>query len=201
MEQSQKYATLIRTLNNLEATGLVLIFTETKRNADNLEYQLTDQGYPASSIHGDKTQREREDALRLFKTAKTPILVATDVAARGLDINNVTQARRVVDVCGFCFVSSCVYVVWFSRLDVLFFQFFMCLISVFFLFLQFFNFFNLAPSCFGYFCSFLDFLFGRSVFFTYFSGSKKAFSFTEKAKQKNLIPIVASQTRPLCWQP
>lgn len=54
------------------------------------------KGYPASSIHGDKTQREREDALRLFKTAATPILVATDVAARGLDINNVTQVRDVM---------------------------------------------------------------------------------------------------------
>lgn len=91
VDQNQKFPMLIRTLNNLEATGLVLVFTETKRNADNLEYQLTEKGYPASSIHGDKTQREREDALRLFKTGTTPILVATDVAARGLDINNVTQ--------------------------------------------------------------------------------------------------------------
>ncbi|CAN0296716.1 unnamed protein product, partial [Ectocarpus fasciculatus] len=91
VDQNQKFPMLLRTLNNLEATGLVLVFTETKRNADYLEYQLSDQGYPASSIHGDKTQREREDALRLFKTGTTPILVATDVAARGLDINNVTQ--------------------------------------------------------------------------------------------------------------
>lgn len=91
VDQNQKFPMLIRTLNNLEATGLVLVFTETKRNADYLEYQLSEQGYPASSIHGDKTQREREDALRLFKTGTTPILVATDVAARGLDINNVTQ--------------------------------------------------------------------------------------------------------------
>lgn len=91
VDQNQKFPMLIRTLNNLEATGLVLVFTETKRNADYLEYQLTEKGYPASSIHGDKTQREREDALRLFKTGTTPILVATDVAARGLDINNVTQ--------------------------------------------------------------------------------------------------------------
>ncbi|KAJ1383710.1 P-loop containing nucleoside triphosphate hydrolase protein, partial [Ochromonadaceae sp. CCMP2298] len=47
--------------------------------------------FPASSIHGDKGQREREEALRWFKTGRTPILVATDVAARGLDIPNVTQ--------------------------------------------------------------------------------------------------------------
>lgn len=93
VEQHDKLSMLIRTLNNLDTKGLVLVFTETKRNADYLEYQLTEQGYPASSIHGDKSQREREDALRLFKSGTTPILVATDVAARGLDINNVTQVR------------------------------------------------------------------------------------------------------------
>jgi ATP-dependent RNA helicase DDX3X len=71
--------------------GLVLIFVETKRGADNLEEVLVRYGFPASSIHGDKSQKEREEALRLFKTGRTPILVATDVAARGLDIPNVTQ--------------------------------------------------------------------------------------------------------------
>lgn len=71
--------------------GLVLIFTETKRGADLLEDVLIRNNLPASSIHGDKSQREREEALRMFKTAQTPILVATDVAARGLDIPNVTQ--------------------------------------------------------------------------------------------------------------
>ena len=71
--------------------GLVLIFTETKRGADLLEDVLIRNSYPASSIHGDKSQREREEALKMFKTGTTPILVATDVAARGLDIPNVTQ--------------------------------------------------------------------------------------------------------------
>lgn len=71
--------------------GLVLIFTETKRGADHLEDVLIRNNLPASSIHGDKSQREREEALKMFKTAQTPILVATDVAARGLDIPNVTQ--------------------------------------------------------------------------------------------------------------
>jgi ATP-dependent RNA helicase DDX3X len=71
--------------------GLVLIFVETKRGADQLEEVLMRNNFPASSIHGDKSQREREDALKLFKTGRTPILVATDVAARGLDIPNVTQ--------------------------------------------------------------------------------------------------------------
>ena len=71
--------------------GLVLIFVETKRGADYLEEVLIRNNYPASSIHGDKSQREREDALKMFKSGRTPILVATDVAARGLDIPNVTQ--------------------------------------------------------------------------------------------------------------
>lgn len=112
VDQNQKFPMLIRTLNNLEGTGLVLVFTETKRNADYLEYQLSEQGYPASSIHGDKTQREREDALRMFKTAATPILVATDVAARGLDINNVTQVgmRLFASVCPCLFLE--VFLVW-----------------------------------------------------------------------------------------
>ena len=47
------------------------------------------EGFPVTSIHGDRTQREREEALRRFKVGLTPIIVATAVAARGLDINNV----------------------------------------------------------------------------------------------------------------
>jgi len=54
-----------------------------------LEVQLQKEGYPSTSIHGDRTQREREEALHLFKSGRSPILVATDVAARGLDIANV----------------------------------------------------------------------------------------------------------------
>lgn len=71
--------------------GLILIFVETKRGCDILEDILYQRGFPTSSIHGDKSQREREDALKMFKSGRTPILVATDVAARGLDIPNVTQ--------------------------------------------------------------------------------------------------------------
>merc|ERR1711971_1196478 len=71
--------------------GLILIFTETKRNCDYLEDMLCSRGFPACSIHGDKSQREREEALRSFKRGITPVMVATDVASRGLDIPNVTQ--------------------------------------------------------------------------------------------------------------
>jgi len=71
--------------------GLTLVFVETKRGADQLEDFLYQNGKPATSIHGDRTQQERESALRSFRAGKTPILVATDVAARGLDIPHVTH--------------------------------------------------------------------------------------------------------------
>lgn len=54
-----------------------------------LEEYLASMGYPVTSIHGDRTQREREEALRRFRAGKAPILVATAVAARGLDIPHV----------------------------------------------------------------------------------------------------------------
>ncbi|KAJ8611866.1 hypothetical protein CTAYLR_005779 [Chrysophaeum taylorii] len=80
---------LMRYLSNLEESGLTLVFVETKRDADYLEDLLYREGFPASSIHGDKSQSDRELALRDFKSGRTPILVGTDVAARGLDIPNV----------------------------------------------------------------------------------------------------------------
>ncbi|XP_043264057.1 ATP-dependent RNA helicase bel isoform X2 [Colletes gigas] len=69
--------------------SLTLVFVETKKGADMLEEYLHQMGYPVTSIHGDRTQREREDALRRFRAGKAPILVATAVAARGLDIPHV----------------------------------------------------------------------------------------------------------------
>ncbi|GMN55953.1 hypothetical protein TIFTF001_025074 [Ficus carica] len=71
--------------------ALTLVFVETKRGADALEYWLTQSGFPATTIHGDRSQQEREYALREFKSGKRPILVATDVAARGLDIPHVAH--------------------------------------------------------------------------------------------------------------
>ena len=71
--------------------GLTLIFVETKRMADSLSDFLINQSFPATSIHGDRTQRERERALEYFRNGRCPILVATAVAARGLDIPNVTH--------------------------------------------------------------------------------------------------------------
>jgi len=66
-----------------------LVFVKTKRNADFLATYLSEEGFPTTSIHGDRLQREREQALDDFKIGKMPILVATAVAARGLDIKDV----------------------------------------------------------------------------------------------------------------
>ncbi|KZV18891.1 DEAD-box ATP-dependent RNA helicase 52C-like [Dorcoceras hygrometricum] len=71
--------------------ALTLVFVETKRGADALEQWLCKNGFPSAAIHGDKVQMERERALRSFKNGRTPVLVATDVAARGLDIPDVAH--------------------------------------------------------------------------------------------------------------
>ena len=89
VEDQDKMGHLIDAINTIE--GLTLIFVETKRSADRLEEVLYNAGFPSTSIHGDRTQREREQALESFRTGRTPILVATDVAARGLDISNVAH--------------------------------------------------------------------------------------------------------------
>lgn len=69
----------------------VLIFARTKRGVDKLTRLLVDFGFQAASIHGDKEQRQRQRALDAFKAHRVKILVATDVAARGLDIPNVSH--------------------------------------------------------------------------------------------------------------
>lgn len=74
---------------NYTAESLTLIFVETKKGADSLEDFLHNDNHPVTSIHGDRSQREREEALRVFRNGDCPILVATAVAARGLDIPNV----------------------------------------------------------------------------------------------------------------
>jgi len=72
-----------------ECHGLTLIFVATRRDADRIQNILCEEGVNARSIHGDRTQWERETALKDFRTGKCPVLVATDVAARGLDIPSV----------------------------------------------------------------------------------------------------------------
>ncbi|OSS53465.1 hypothetical protein B5807_01776 [Epicoccum nigrum] len=90
VEDPDKRSVLLDILHT-HGAGLSLIFVETKRMADSLSDFLINQGFPATSIHGDRTQREREKALEMFRSGRCPILVATAVAARGLDIPNVTH--------------------------------------------------------------------------------------------------------------
>jgi len=91
VEDQDKKSLLLDLLLAGESGGLVLVFVETKRNADYICDFLCGNRHAATSIHGDRTQREREAALHAFKSGRAPILVATAVAARGLDIPNVTH--------------------------------------------------------------------------------------------------------------
>ncbi len=69
----------------------VLVFTRTKRGADRLAHVLEARSHSSNRIHGDRSQSQREAALRGFKSGKTRVLVATDVAARGIDIDSVSH--------------------------------------------------------------------------------------------------------------
>jgi superfamily II DNA/RNA helicase len=71
--------------------GLALVFVRTKRGADRLATKLKDRGVDAAALHGDMTQRARERALDRFRSGRTTTLVATDVAARGLDLESISH--------------------------------------------------------------------------------------------------------------
>merc|ERR1719476_442908 len=89
-ELKQKVRALEKAIGeHLPKDFLAVVFVETKRAADTLELSLHESGVAVTAIHGDRSQQEREEALHAFKTGANPVLVATDVAARGLDIPNV----------------------------------------------------------------------------------------------------------------
>ncbi len=69
----------------------VLVFGRTKHGVERLSQELFRRGFKVSSIHGDKPQFQRQQAIKMFKDNSIKILVATDVAARGLDIADVTH--------------------------------------------------------------------------------------------------------------
>ncbi|NMM22626.1 MAG: DEAD/DEAH box helicase [Phycicoccus sp.] len=71
--------------------GLTLIFSRTKRTAAKVADDLAERGFAAAAIHGDLGQGAREQAMRAFRNGKVDVLVATDVAARGIDVDNVTH--------------------------------------------------------------------------------------------------------------
>jgi superfamily II DNA/RNA helicase len=77
----------------LQAEGheKVVIFCRTKRSASRVTDELTDRGFSATSVHGDMSQEARERSMAAFKAGKKDILIATDVAARGIDVDDVSH--------------------------------------------------------------------------------------------------------------
>ena len=82
---------IIARVMQAENRGLSLIFTRTKRQAQRIAEELIDRGFPAAPLHGDMAQVARERALKRFRDGSVEILVATDVAARGIDVVGITH--------------------------------------------------------------------------------------------------------------
>lgn len=89
-QEREKFDILSRLLN-VQKPELAIVFGRTKRRVDELSHALSIRGYIAEGIHGDLSQAKRLSVLRQFKENKIDVLVATDVAARGLDISGVTH--------------------------------------------------------------------------------------------------------------
>ncbi len=90
VEKKNKPMLLKHVLEHTSVTRTI-VFTRTKYGADNVTRFLNREGFRAEAIHGDKSQGQRQRALANFKANKTPILVATDIAARGLDVDNISH--------------------------------------------------------------------------------------------------------------
>jgi len=82
---------LLVTLLHERPMERVIVFTRTKHGADKLHRDLAKAGIPAAAIHGNKSQGQRERALAAFKSPRPPVLIATDIAARGLDVDDVSH--------------------------------------------------------------------------------------------------------------
>ncbi len=90
VEKAGKAACLVQLLIETPYTR-ALVFTRTKHGADNVARRLGKAGVPAAALHGNKSQNARTRALAEFRSAKTPVLVATDIAARGLDVEDISH--------------------------------------------------------------------------------------------------------------
>lgn len=90
VDSKRKRALLVEVLSNASVRR-VLVFTRTKRGADRVARHLREAGIGVAAIHGNKSQRQREQALDDFRRSKIRVLVATDIAARGLDIDEVSH--------------------------------------------------------------------------------------------------------------
>ena len=89
-EGAQKRAVLLDLLIDV-ATARTLVFTRTKHGADKVVKYLEEHGMPAAAIHGNKSQPQRERALAAFREGSMRVLIATDIAARGIDVDGVSH--------------------------------------------------------------------------------------------------------------
>ncbi len=90
LHEKQKFDALCR-LIDMESPDLAIIFGRTKRRVDELSEALQKRGYSAEGLHGDLSQNQRDHVMRKFRDGSIDVLVATDVAARGLDVSGVTH--------------------------------------------------------------------------------------------------------------
>merc|ERR1719331_3261893 len=89
VQEHDKRGRLKRLLEKVMDGSRILIFASTKRGGDDLTREMRTDGWPALCMHGDKKQEERDWVLKEFKEGKSPILVATDVASRGIDVKDI----------------------------------------------------------------------------------------------------------------
>jgi ATP-dependent RNA helicase RhlE len=93
VEQPQKMDTLIQLMDST-ATGQVLIFTRTKHRATKLAYKLKKEGFNADALQGNLSQKQRDKVMDRFRQGRIDVLVATDIASRGIDV---TQVSHVIN--------------------------------------------------------------------------------------------------------
>jgi ATP-dependent RNA helicase RhlE len=91
VDRAEKRSVLARMLQEVPDEGRTLVFTRTKFGAEKLAWHLRREGTAVAALHGGKTQATRNKALDRFKQGKTRVLVATDVAARGIDVTNIVM--------------------------------------------------------------------------------------------------------------
>ncbi|XP_044736386.1 ATP-dependent RNA helicase p62-like isoform X2 [Chrysoperla carnea] len=88
-EKEAKLANLLQEIGNSDEEAKIIIFVETKKKVENITRTIRKFGWPAVCMHGDKSQQERDYVLREFRNGNASILIATDVAARGLDVEGI----------------------------------------------------------------------------------------------------------------
>jgi ATP-dependent RNA helicase DDX5/DBP2 len=81
----------INLTENPKAIPKTIIFSSTKSNCDELQMELRRAGYSAGALHGDKSQNDRDNIMHAFRSGRVSILIATDIAARGLDVKDISH--------------------------------------------------------------------------------------------------------------